>query len=204
MQDIEMLVNKENLLGEDYIPDDLVETDENENNFHNYADSSLKPMVSKKIIPYLQALQKAAKKEGLRDIIVDSGYRSFEYQKQILDSFIQKYGYDEAIRRAAIPGSSEHQTGLAFDIAYMDNGVYIEDTSEDDPEIKWLKDNSYKFGFILRYPEDKEDITGFKYERWHYRYVGIELATLLYNEDITLEEYYEKNYDYPKVLRKEN
>lgn len=74
----------------------------------------------------------------------------------------------------------------------MDNGVYIENTSDSDPEIKWLKENAYKFGFILRYPEEKEDVTGFKYEWWHYRFIGVEMATILYAENITLDEYHER------------
>ena len=74
----------------------------------------------------------------------------------------------------------------------MDNGVYIEKTSDVDPEIMWLKENAHKFGFILRYPEGKEDVTNIQYERWHYRFVGVEMATILYAEGITLDEYYER------------
>ena len=192
MKDYSFLVNKEHLLSKDYVPANLVITDNNENNFHNYKDASLKPMISADIMPYFLEMQKAAEDAGLRKIIVDSGYRSYEYQKVIFDKFAKEVGYDEAKRTVALPGSSEHQSGLAFDIAYMDNGKYIENTSDDDPEIKWLKENSYKFGFILRYPKDKENITGYKYECWHYRFVGIELATILYAEKITLDEYYRK------------
>ncbi len=192
MTDYTILVNKENLLDRNYIPNDLVITDENENNFHMFIDPNSKPMVSNTIIPYFQALQKAAKKAGLKDIIIDSGYRSFDYQQKVLEDFILKVGYENAVKRVAIPGSSEHQTGLAFDIAYINNKGIFEEPTEDDLEIKWLQENSYKFGFILRYPKNKENITGYQYEPWHYRFVGVELATILYNQEITLEEYYER------------
>ena len=192
MKDYTFLVNKDHLLSSDYVPENLVITDNNENNFHDYKDASLKPMISADIMPYFEALQNAALDAGLRKIIVDSGYRSFEYQKVVFDKSVVEKGIDETLRSVALPGSSEHQTGLAIDIAYMDNGVYIENTSDSDPEIKWLKENAHKFGFILRYPEEKEDVTGFKYEWWHYRFIGVEMATILYSEGITLDEYHRK------------
>ncbi len=192
MKDYTFLVNKDHLLSSDYVPENLVITDNNENNFHDYKDASLKPMISADIMPYFEALQNAALDAGLRKIIVDSGYRSFEYQKVVFDKSVVEKGIDETLRSVALPGSSEHQTGLAIDVAYMDNGVYIEKTSDSDPEIKWLKENAHKFGFILRYPEEKEDVTGFKYEWWHYRLIGVEMATILYSEGITLDEYHRK------------
>lgn len=192
MKDYTFLVNKDHLLSSYYVPENLFITDNNENNFHDYKDASLKPMVSADIMPYFEALQNAALDAGLRKIIVDSGYRSFEYQQVIFDKNVAELGLNETLRSVALPGSSEHQTGLAIDVAYMDNGVYIGNTSDSDPEIKWLKENAYKFGFILRYPEGKENITGIKYERWHYRFVGVEMATILYAEGITLEEYHRK------------
>ena len=192
MKDYTFLVNKDHLLSSDYVPENLVITDNNENNFHDYKDANLKPMISADIMPYFEALQNAALDAGLRKIIVDSGYRSFEYQKVVFDKSVVEKGIDETLRSVALPGSSEHQTGLAIDVAYMDNGVYIEKTSDSDPEIKWLKENAHKFGFILRYPEEKEDVTGFKYEWWHYRFIGVEMATILYSEGITLDEYHRK------------
>ena len=192
MQDYTILVNKEHLLSSDYVPKNLVITDNNENNFHDYKDPNFKPMISADILPYFEAMQKAAEALGLRKIIVDSGYRPYEYQQVIFDKSVAEKGLEETLRLVSLPGSSEHQTGLAIDIAYMDNGVYIEKTSDEDPEIKWLKENAYKFGFILRYPEGKEDVTNIQYERWHYRFVGVEMATILYAEGITLDEYYER------------
>jgi D-alanyl-D-alanine carboxypeptidase len=192
MQDYTILVNKEHLLSSDYVPENLVITDDNENNFHDYKDPNFKPMISADILPYFEAMQKAAEALGLRKIIVDSGYRPYEYQQVIFDKSVAEKGLEETLRLVSLPGSSEHQTGLAIDIAYMDNGVYIEKTSDVDPEIMWLKENAHKFGFILRYPEGKEDVTNIQYERWHYRFVGVEMATILYAEGITLDEYYER------------
>ena len=192
MKDYTFLVNKEHLLSSDYVPENLVITDNNENNFHDYKDPNFKPMISADILPYFEAMQKAAEALGLRKIIVDSGYRPYEYQQVIFDKSVAEKGLEETLRLVSLPGSSEHQTGLAIDIAYMDNGVYIEKTSDVDPEIMWLKENAHKFGFILRYPEGKEDVTNIQYERWHYRFVGVEMATILYAEGITLDEYYER------------
>ncbi len=183
----EILVNKNNLLSKDYKPK-LYIVDDNKNNFHNYIDPNLKPKMALEIKAYVDKLLNDAWKSGMF-IIVDSGYRSYEYQEKVLKSLIEKKG-DEAYRLVAIPGSSEHQTGLAMDIAYMKNGIYSDDVKDSDKEVEWMKKNSYKYGFILRYPKGKEEITGYDYEPWHYRFVGINLAKILYDQNITMEEYY--------------
>ncbi len=183
----EILVNKNNLLSKDYKPK-LYIVDDNKNNFHNYIDPNLKPKLALEIKFYVDQLLNDAWKSGMF-IIVDSGYRSYEYQEQVLKYLIEKKG-DEAYRLVAIPGSSEHQTGLAMDIAYMKNGIYSDDVKDSDKEVEWMKKNSYKYGFILRYPKGKEEITGYDYEPWHYRFVGINLAKILYDQNITMEEYY--------------
>ncbi len=183
----EILVNKNNLLSKDYKPK-LYIVDDNKNNFHNYIDPNLKPELALEIKSYVDKLLNDAWKSGMF-IIVDSGYRSYEYQEKVLKSLIEKKG-DEAYMLVAIPGSSEHQTGLAMDIAYMKNGIYSDDVKDSDKEVEWMKKNSYKYGFILRYPKGKEEITGYDYEPWHYRFVGINLAKILYDQNITMEEYY--------------
>ena len=192
MKDLEIdaLVNKDNLLSVDYYPRDLVITDENENNFHEFQDPRLKPMVSRAILPQMEKMFADAKKEGFI-IVVDSGYRSYSYQKKVLDKAIEEYG-DDAYKKVALPGASEHQTGLAFDYGYYRSGKFYSSdyVSEDDPEAIWMKENSYKYGFILRYPKGKEEITGFQFEPWHFRFVGLELAKELFDEGITLDEYY--------------
>lgn len=187
---IDVLVNKENLLPSDYYPRDLVATDENENNIHEYQDSKRKPMIRGDIYPYYKKMIEDAKTCGL-EITVDSGYRSYDYQQNVLDDFLAKFG-EEAYQKVALPGASEHQTGLAFDFGYYRDGkYYLSDfVVEEDPEAVWMKENAHNYGFVLRYPKGKEEITGFQFEPWHFRFVGLELAKELFDEGITLDEYY--------------
>lgn len=187
--EFEVLINKENKLDKDYVPKDLIITDENENNFHQFIDPNHKPMISKKVYPYFLKMQEDALKEGY-NIILDSGYRSYEYQLNLWNNYIEKYGLEKTKKLVAPPGASEHQSGLAFDVAFMRNNQFVEHVTDDLNETKWMMKNAHKYGFILRYPKGKENITGYGYEPWHYRFVGIKLATKLYNENITLEEYY--------------
>lgn len=197
--DYTVLINKDNLLSSHYVPQDLVITDENENNFHNFNDPSLKPMIDKNVYSYFLKMQDDAFKSGFH-IMIDSGYRSYDYQKMVLDNLISKVGVEEANSLVAPPGASEHQSGLAFDVAYIINGNYSDKIEENQIETKWLFENAYKYGFILRYPKGKEEITGYKFEPWHYRFVGLELANLLQEENITLEEYYLKKDYYDSLL----
>lgn len=190
--DITMLVNKENPLTKDYVPEELIAVDENENNFHNFIDSNMKPMIDKRVYEDYLKLVSKAKEDGFI-LIIDSGYRSFEFQKVVLELITKEKGEEYASKFVALPGYSEHQTGLAIDFAAIHDNVYDEDLL--DEEIEWLKNNAYKYGFVLRFPEGKEEITGYAYEPWHYRYVG-KLSTLLYKNNITLEEYYLKKYYY--------
>lgn len=186
---ITILVNKDYPLDENFIPDNLVIMDQNENNFHNFFDPSLKPTLSKKILPYFYQMQKAAAEKGLY-LAVGSGFRSYNYQQKIYAKLLEKKGLEYVKKYVAPPGASEHQTGLAFDVSCFRNGTFFEDLTDDDEEIKWLKKNSYKYGFILRYPKEKEKITGYDYEPWHFRFVGENLAFYLYQNNLTLEEYY--------------
>ena len=131
---IDALVNKNNLLSSDYYPKDLIITDQNENNFHEFQDPRLKPMVSKVIWPYMEKMFDDAKKAGFV-LAVDSGYRSYNYQQKVLDKLIEEVG-DVAYQKVALPGASEHQTGLAFDYGYYrDDKFYSSDyVREEDPE----------------------------------------------------------------------
>lgn len=184
---IDVLVNKENMLSIDYIPKNMYIVDNNENNFRNYLIDNIKPMLRIEVKPYIEKLIYDANNNGI-NIIVDSAFRSGNYQQMILDKVISEKG-NEAYKLVALPGTSEHQTGLAVDFAIYENGIYNDDIKEDDKEAIWLKDNAWKYGFILRYPKGKEDITGFNFEPWHYRFVGLELAFELYQTNLTLEEY---------------
>lgn len=129
-------------------------------------------------------MQKAAQADNIR-IFVRSGFRSYIDQRIIYNDYVARDGKDAADRYSARPGHSEHQSGLAVDLNSIDTDFAAT------PEGKWLHENAYKYGFILRYTKDGEDETGYMYEPWHYRYVGVELAKLLYNEGnwITLERY---------------
>lgn len=186
---IDALINKDNPLNSEFVPDDLLQIDSNKDNFHHYQDNNLTPKVSYLIVPYMLAMFNEAKKCGF-NIIIDSGYRSFLYQQKIFDKEVEDKGIDEAKNLVALPGSSEHQSGLAFDIAYLNDGIYDDNVIEEDKEVKWMLENAYKFGFILRYPKGKEKITRFNFEPWHYRFVGVGLATILNNYNLTLEEYH--------------
>ena len=104
--------------------------------------------------------------------------------------FSEKYGLERTEKYVAPPGASEHQSGLAIDVSCFRDGVFCDVLNDEDPEIVWLHQHCYEYGFILRYPKGKEDITGYAYERWHFRYVGKELAKTLHDNGLTLEEYY--------------
>lgn len=129
-----------------------------------------------------ETMRAAAQAEGLHFEII-SGFRSYSTQKELYDNYAEKDGKDEADRYSARPGHSEHQTGLALDLNSLSTSF------EDTPEGKWLAKNCYKYGFIIRYQKDKESITGYMYEPWHVRYLGIDLATKVYNSGLCLEEY---------------
>jgi len=137
---------------------------------------------NKEALEALAKLQADAKKAGY-NIPTKSGYRSYESQERVYERFKKSYGQEYADARAARPGFSEHQTGLSFDIGL---GSVVFGTM---PEGIWLKENCAKYGFIIRYPQYKEAITGYGYEPWHVRYVGEKVATEIMKKEITLEEY---------------
>lgn len=119
-----------------------------------------------------------------------STYRSFEYQTDLYARYVDRDGIEEADRYSARPGYSEHQTGLAFDIGEVNFEQHWASSSFGDTEAaKWLAQNAHRFGFVMRYPLGKEEITGYMHESWHYRYVGIEIATEIFERQITIEEY---------------
>ena len=152
--------------------------------------------VDERIYPELQQMFDDARAEGIYPLINES-YRTAERQQEILDSYIASYeaeglsreeAEEQALSLVAVPGTSEHQLGLALDIIVE----YEEDSTQ---TWQWLKDNCWRYGFILRYPEDKSEITGIDYEPWHFRYVGAEAAKQIMEQGITLEEYLEEKDD---------
>ncbi|MBD5496057.1 MAG: M15 family metallopeptidase [Lachnospiraceae bacterium] len=150
-------------------------------------------MIDSRIYPCLQDMFDAMREDGIYPIVRE-GYRTADEQQRILDdkvmAFIREgYSKSRAKRLAetwvAIPGTSEHQLGIAVDINAD------KEKSSNEEVYEWLAENAYKYGFILRYPQDKEDITGTAYEPWHYRYVGEEAAEEIFNRQICLEEYFD-------------
>ena len=127
-------------------------------------------------------MQTAAAELGL-NLYISSGYRSYDYQAGLYQRYVDRSGQAEADRYSARPGHSEHQTGLAFDLNT------ISDEFKDTDEGKWVAENCHKYGFIVRYPEDKEAITGYMYEPWHIRYLGTDIATNVFESGLCLEEY---------------
>ena len=130
-------------------------------------------------------MKEDASEEGI-DLKITSGYRSYSVQVELYDNYAKRDGKDAADTYSARAGYSEHQSGLCFDL----NGTNRDFIKT--KEGRWLNDNCYKYGFIIRFPSGKEEYTGYMYEGWHFRYVGIDLATILYNNGdwISLEEYY--------------
>lgn len=119
-----------------------------------------------------------------------STYRSYEYQVSLYDRYVKRDGVEAADRYSARPGYSEHQTGLAFDIGEVNYEKYWASSKFGETEAgKWVAANANRYGFILRYPKGKEDITGYMHESWHFRYVGKEIAEDIFKRNITLEEY---------------
>ncbi len=162
--------------------------------------------IDKRVAESLRQMLSDAREEGLSPIICSS-YRTREKQTQLYNNKVKEYkrfGYssDEAENLAsywvAIPGTGEHETGLAVDIVSKKYQILDEKQEETDVQ-KWLMENSYKYGFTLRYPTDKKEITMINYEPWHYRYVGIDNATYMKEHDMCLEEYI----DYLKQFEEE-
>lgn len=140
------------------------------------------PGLNKEMMMWYDKMYEEAKKEGLKLDIV-SGFRSYLKQRKEYLGYVKKVGKVKADTFSAKPGHSEHQTGLALDI--------LDDTDNfiDSKEAIWLAKNAHKFGFIIRYPKERTHITGYKYEPWHIRYVGVKHAKRIFNKRITLEEY---------------
>lgn len=130
-----------------------------------------------------EKLTAAAALEGL-NIYFASGFRSYDYQSEIYNGYVSDYGQASADTFSARPGYSEHQSGLAIDVNSID------DSFAGTPEAIWLAEHCYEYGFILRYPQGKQDITGYKYEPWHIRYVGTDLSYPIYESGLTVEEYF--------------
>ena len=138
----------------------------------------------------LQELFAAADNSGLH-LLLSSGYRSYAYQVQVYNSIVRAQGQGTADEQSARPGYSEHQTGLAADVAPVSRKCDLRQCFGDTPEGMWLAANAYRYGFIVRYPSDKPAVTGYEYEPWHLRYVGADLSKQMHEQHIaTLEEFF--------------
>ncbi len=174
----QILVNKDNPLDKTYVPSNLIDSKS------KYKDNVL---LEENALKAFKRLQTDALKLGY-EIDIESGYRTYEYQENLFESSVNERGYANTIRNIAPPGCSEHQTGLAIDICiYKDNKCLIDYDIENTEELNWMIDNCHNYGYILRYPEDKENITGYNYEPWHYRYIG-ELVQKITTKFPILEE----------------
>jgi len=187
-----VLVNKNRNLPSDYKPDDLVAPDV----LFSFSEDVPKRYIREPAALALEKLFKAAEKEG-HVLYGYSGYRSYETQRAIFERRAQERGIEEANKTTAFPGQSEHQTGLAMDITSESVSFRLATAFGQTEEGKWIKENAHLYGFIVRYPEGSEHITGYSYEPWHLRYIGRQAAELLHKHNLTLEEFFHEVYDYP-------
>ena len=177
-----ILINKDNKLSEDYVPNNLKKSETKfldyvqDNNLENNTADAVKKMFD------------AAMEDGI-SLVGVSGYRSYSVQKGLYDTRMEKNGEEKTRAYTAEPGASEHQSGLAIDIL-CDEYQTLDEGFDNTDAFRWLKENCYKYGFILRYLKGKEDITGYNYEPWHFRYIGNEeVAQDIMNRGLVFEEY---------------
>ena len=174
----DMVINKHRHLSEDFKPNDLVEAS------LEYA-SENGIFLSRLAYNAFKSMSDAASKEGY-GIVINSAYRSFQDQQDITDLYFKYYGQEYVDKYIAKPGYSEHQTGLAIDVGSKSVSIFA-----NSKENTWMLDNAYKYGFIQRYTKRDENLTGFRYEAWHYRYVGKEIAKYCHDHNnMSLEEYF--------------
>ncbi len=190
------LVNKNNPLGNSYVPRDLLSLDElgcpvtRDQEFFLVADAAYA------LCDMLRELN--ASLSAKEQVSVTSAYRSYEYQINLYDSYVEELmekqhlskaeAEEKANKTSARPGYSEHQSGLCVDLIRRGD-IALNEGFEDTPAFGWLKENAHRYGFIVRYPRSKDSITGYDYEPWHFRFVGIDAATVIYEDNICLEEY---------------
>ena len=177
-----VLVNKEHSLEENYEPNDLVIP-----NIPLQTSSDMTAHVRYQVAVELENMFNDAKKDGI-NLIGISGYRSCDYQTTVYNDAVANEGVVAADSYVAHPGHSEHQTGLSIDILSSEYST-LDEGFENTEAFKWLSENINSYGFIIRYPKGKEDITGYSYEPWHLRYVGKNAAKEITENQLTLEEY---------------
>ncbi|MEH7458153.1 M15 family metallopeptidase [Bacillus sp. JJ1127] len=178
-----VLVNKNRRLPDRYKPQDLVIP---KVRYSNEGDQEKKKMRKEAAVALEKMFQQGDQERIF--LFAVSGFRSFDRQKALNTMYKIQDGEAKTAMSSAVPGTSEHQTGLAMDITSQSAKFQLESIFGDTKEGKWLAQNAHKFGFVIRYTKEKESITGYRYEPWHVRYVGNPQATYLYENQLTLEE----------------
>lgn len=179
------IVNKKRALPSGYAPSNLT----NPKVALRLSSGTLEMKIRSDVAPEVEQLFAAAASAG-HNLLFASGYRSEALQKQLYDGYVRTDGQEAADRSSAKPGTSEHQTGLAFDICLAKSSCDLEQSFGTTPAGQWIADHAHEYGFVVRYQPGKERITGYEYEPWHLRYVGIELATELHSKRLTMEEFF--------------
>ncbi|MCT4794283.1 M15 family metallopeptidase [Exiguobacterium alkaliphilum] len=179
-----ILVNKQIALPSNYKPQDLVTPN------IAFVDSATgdRRMLRQEAATGIEGLMAAAKSAGI-DLKGTSAFRSYDYQVQLFNAYVARDGKEQAMKYSAPPGHSEHQTGLAIDVSSASVGYQLTQGLEQTKEGKWLADNAHKYGFIVRYQRAFEDETGYMYEPWHLRYIGVEHATNVKQMNVPFEQY---------------
>lgn len=188
-----LLINKQNKVDDSFVPSPLVKVKDAKK------DIELESTAARA----LEAMFIEMRAQGYTDVFVTSAYRSYSYQTWLFNYYIEEEKKDDprltdpearekVLHYSAAPGTSEHQSGLAVDLITSGMGNELDESFATYPVFDWLKENAWKFGFILRFPSDKTDITGYDYEPWHYRFVGRENAYKIWQNGFCLEEFLEQ------------
>ena len=183
-ENIQVLVNKDYSLPIGYRAEDLVEPEVK----FSFDEKHEKRLMRKEAAEALAKMFNAALEDGI-EIVAVSGFRSYERQQQLYTAEVAASGAEHAQQAIAEPGKSEHQTGLTMDVSSAENLYNLNQDFGNTEAGKWLAEHSSEYGFIIRYPEGKENITGYMYEPWHVRYVGTEVAKDIYSLGLSFEEY---------------
>lgn len=181
INDMAALPDIEKVDGVTYVDDILVVNEEFS------LPASYNPGLQPEVVEAYQRMFQDGSEEGL-DFVLVSDFRTYQYQEQLYNNYVARDGRQAADEYSARPGHSEHQTGLAIDVGSDDSATTLSVEFGDTPEFEWMEAAAHEYGFIIRYPEGKEEITGYQYEPWHLRYVGEEAAAI-YESGLSLEEY---------------
>lgn len=179
-----VIVNKDRMLPEGYEPTDLV--------IPNVPFQAVNEERKHLRLPAAEALEElfAAAEEAGVELVAVSGFRRYETQEFLYNYSVEQNGEEYANKYSAQPGHSEHQTGLAMDVSTASIAFRLVEEFEETPEGQWIEENAHQYGFVVRYPKGKSEITGYNYEPWHLRYVGEEVATEIAEQNMTIETYF--------------